>query len=386
MACFAYIEAFYNPLRLHSGLGYRSPADYERTYQHGAGQPNHEPTRTSPLIVHENGSIPLEWEWIVHALHILSCDTRIMFAILGSTSVTPGLTGVYALTCVSVIIPCFQDTRFLDEAIASVRLSCNLDFEVILIDDGSDPPLEFDRVRAKFDSSDIRVFRQKHLGLSSARNLGLELSRGEYVQFLDADDVLGLDKISKQVASLRLSGADLSLSNFRICNFDISKTWRISHMLSEEAPFSFNSVFRYWGDLIVVPIHSSLMRSSLARKHLFETRVHAIEDWLWWLDILARGVSIDYSPEVEVLYRRHDGNMSSEMGSMRYWTIVALRIALEKNGNLLESDDLHVRIENVITMYYAELETRLGRELLHAMLNSYATFGKLNSQDTQLVR
>ena len=59
MACFTYIESFHNPLRLHSGLGYRSPIHCDRELPSRATQPCDQPTRTRPLTIRETRSIPV---------------------------------------------------------------------------------------------------------------------------------------------------------------------------------------------------------------------------------------------------------------------------------------------------------------------------------------
>jgi glycosyltransferase involved in cell wall biosynthesis len=87
---------------------------------------------------------------------------------------------------VSVVIPCFNQAHFLNEAIESVRGQVYPRLEVIVVDDGSaDNTLE---VAGRYP--DVRRFRQRNLGVAAARNLGFAESRGTFVVFLDADDRL----------------------------------------------------------------------------------------------------------------------------------------------------------------------------------------------------
>ena len=100
---------------------------------------------------------------------------------------------------VSLVIATFNHARLLAEAIDSA-LSQTLDpVDVVVVDDGStdDTPA----VLARYDAR-IRVLRQPNRGLAAARNAGLAATRGTYVAFLDADDVLAPAKLAEQVAVL----------------------------------------------------------------------------------------------------------------------------------------------------------------------------------------
>jgi glycosyltransferase involved in cell wall biosynthesis len=91
---------------------------------------------------------------------------------------------------VSIVIPCYKQAHFLPEAIESVLAQSEPRFEVLVVDDGS--PDETAEVAARFAARDprVRCLRRKNGGLSRARNLGIEQSRGRFLVFLDADDIL----------------------------------------------------------------------------------------------------------------------------------------------------------------------------------------------------
>jgi glycosyltransferase involved in cell wall biosynthesis len=89
-------------------------------------------------------------------------------------------------TLVSIIIPCFNQSHFLKDAIKSVLAQTHRTFEIIVVDDGSTDATA--AVSALYPH--VRCVRQENQGLASARNTGLASSRGEYLVFLDADDRL----------------------------------------------------------------------------------------------------------------------------------------------------------------------------------------------------
>lgn len=100
---------------------------------------------------------------------------------------------------VSVIIPCYRQAHYLDDAIVSVLAQTYRRFEIIVVDDGS--PDNTSEVAARYPG--LKCIRQRNLGLSTARNVGLRASAGEYVVFLDADDRLLPDNLEAGVDALR---------------------------------------------------------------------------------------------------------------------------------------------------------------------------------------
>ncbi len=98
---------------------------------------------------------------------------------------------------VSVIIPTYNRAALLKEAIESVRSQTYLDWELIVVDDGStDDTLS---VVSELKDSRIRYFYQKNAGVSAARNRGIEVSRSPFIAFLDSDDLWIPEKLERQV-------------------------------------------------------------------------------------------------------------------------------------------------------------------------------------------
>ncbi|NJL19690.1 MAG: glycosyltransferase family 2 protein [Leptolyngbyaceae cyanobacterium SM1_3_5] len=111
---------------------------------------------------------------------------------------------------VSVIIPCYNAKPYVGEAIESALNQTYTNVEVIVVDDGStDRSVEV--VRSLGDR--VRLEQIDHQGACAARNLGLQLSQGEFIQFLDADDVLLTNKLETQVPVLQANQADLVFCN-----------------------------------------------------------------------------------------------------------------------------------------------------------------------------
>ena len=102
---------------------------------------------------------------------------------------------------VSVLIPCYNAERWIAETLESVLAQTWPNLEIIVVDDGSsDNSLE---IAKRYESTNIKVIKQENNGASSARNRALRESGGDYIQYLDADDLLSPEKIKEQILMLR---------------------------------------------------------------------------------------------------------------------------------------------------------------------------------------
>lgn len=98
---------------------------------------------------------------------------------------------------VSVVIPTYNYAHFVGEAIQSILNQSFRDFEIIVIDDGST-----DNTAEVVSAFPVRYYYQENQGLAAARNSGIKLTQGEYINFLDADDLLTEDTLEKGVEVL----------------------------------------------------------------------------------------------------------------------------------------------------------------------------------------
>ncbi len=104
---------------------------------------------------------------------------------------------------ISVIVPVYNLTRYLENALESVRAQTLQDFEVIVVDDGSRQSGEIRDIAEKFHFERLKFFRHPvNRGLSAARNTGLMNAEGEYIAFLDSDDLLLPQKFEIQSGML----------------------------------------------------------------------------------------------------------------------------------------------------------------------------------------
>jgi glycosyltransferase involved in cell wall biosynthesis len=105
-----------------------------------------------------------------------------------------------ATPLVSILIPAYNAEKWIDETIRSALNQTWNKKEIIVIDDGShDSTLE---IAKRYESRSVKIVSQNNAGACAARNKALTLAQGDFIQWLDADDILASDKISKQLMAL----------------------------------------------------------------------------------------------------------------------------------------------------------------------------------------
>lgn len=122
---------------------------------------------------------------------------------------------------VSILIPCYNSEMFLKETILSCINQDYQNIEIVIVDDGSkDKSYDIAKEWAS-RYNNIKVFQQPNSGACRARNLAFEKSSGDYIMYLDADDVISSNKISQQIASLR-GQSSMSIATCRWARFQDS--------------------------------------------------------------------------------------------------------------------------------------------------------------------
>ena len=101
---------------------------------------------------------------------------------------------------VSILVPAFNAQEWIADTLHSAIAQTWENKEIIIVNDGSTDQTV--AIARKFESESVRIITQKKQGAAAARNKAFSLSRGDYIQWLDADDLLSPDKIARQVEAL----------------------------------------------------------------------------------------------------------------------------------------------------------------------------------------
>jgi predicted SAM-dependent methyltransferase len=213
--------------------------------------------------------------------------------------VTAGLT--------SIVIPAYQHAAIVSDAVRSA-LAQTAPVEVIVIDDGStDDTLDaIDQWIPEGGAPPhypVRVYQQVHAGPSSARNRGLEEARGEFVMFLDADDIIAPTKVERQLAAFT------DAIGWVLCDVRIKDAGRGHTELASERYDYPRKALSGWIDKMLepanfIPIMSPLVRRSVLASIRFQDTIDGTpEDWRFWQKVAAVA-RVRYVPEVLATYRK----------------------------------------------------------------------------------
>lgn len=218
---------------------------------------------------------------------------------------------------VSVIVPCYNTGKYLRQALDSVLAQTYTDWEVIMIDDGStDNSAQIAaEARAQFGSR-LKYFYQPNRGLSATRNTGFRHASGEFISFLDADDVYAPNRLQRGVEALD-NNPDVGLIHSKVDRIDGNGTF-LEHPPTADVRYLSGRIARH----IFTRKAHILCPSILFRKRCLE-RVGESDETLTVnadRDIcfrIALRYPVFYIDEVLASYRLHSNGMSQNHDRMR---------------------------------------------------------------------
>lgn len=215
---------------------------------------------------------------------------------------------------ISVIIPAYNVERTILKAISSVQKQTFKDLEIIVINDGSqDRTL---KLLSTITDARLKVYSYPNGGLPTARNRGISKAKGEYISFIDADDLWTVDKLEKQLAALQSNpNAGVAYSWFTIM-IEPEDIADISFVLAKRVFFQGNVYDRLLIDNFVGNGSNLLVKSSAIESvGNFDPTLKSCEDWDYYLR-LARQTDFIVVPEHQIFYRKTAGTMSSQGSTM----------------------------------------------------------------------
>ena len=206
---------------------------------------------------------------------------------------------------ISCIVPVFNCERYLGEALDSILAQTYRPIEIIVVDDGSTDGTS--DIAARYGDQ-IRYVRQSNSGAPTARNLGLSFAAGEFVAFLDADDLWHPEKLAHQMARFEarpeLDYCVTHLQRFWISQLETEKHSFQNHRFAEALP-------------------GYVTQTLLARRKLFDsvgnfnTSRRVGDPMDWFLRAREQGATMELLPDLLVYARMHESNLSVEPGTRR---------------------------------------------------------------------
>jgi glycosyltransferase involved in cell wall biosynthesis len=204
---------------------------------------------------------------------------------------------------VSIIVPCYNQAQYLDEALQSVLNQTYQNWECLIVNDGS--PDNTEEVAEKWADLDTRFIYlcKKNGGVSSARNFGIEKSKGAYLQFLDSDDYLDKEKLELSLQEMEKNKeVNLVISNFRMFTINHKKTTKPFCKLNAQL-FTFENMLYQWNESFSIQVQCGLFHSSLFETIRFPEDIAAQEDWIVWVRIFKAGCKVVFIEKPLALYR-----------------------------------------------------------------------------------
>jgi glycosyltransferase involved in cell wall biosynthesis len=213
-----------------------------------------------------------------------------------------------AAPLISVVIPCFNQGRFLAHAIRSVHAPAMRSAEIVVVDDGS---TDDTRIVAKQFSRVLYTY-QSNTGLASARNRGLAESHGEFVVFLDADDMLAPGALDIGAAALE-AHPECAFVTGRCVMMDalghLQPTPEHPRLTSD----AYTELLRH--NYIWMPAMVMFRRTALVEAAGFNKQEHAAADYELYLRVARQRPAFDHA-KVVAYYRQHGSNMSADASRM----------------------------------------------------------------------
>ncbi|MEK6557920.1 MAG: glycosyltransferase [Candidatus Margulisiibacteriota bacterium] len=234
---------------------------------------------------------------------------------------------------ISIVLPVFNRETRLINTIESVIQQSFQDFELIIVDDGSnDSSVRIAEAYQKSYPQKIRYFIQKNRGVSSARNVGIKRARGVYLAFIDSDDLWIKSKLEKQVTKMRTLGWEVSqteeqwVRNGKKVNAMKKHTKRSGRIFYDCLPLC-----------LVSPSAVMIKRAVFEKIGQFDEKLLVTEDYDLWLRISLHYPIYLISEKLVVKYGGHSDQLSHKYSSMDVFRIYAMRKLLRISWGQLDS-------------------------------------------------
>lgn len=266
---------------------------------------------------------------------------------------------------VSVIIPAYNAEKFINETVESVLNQKWENIEVIIVDDGSTDNTSKILCSLAKDKR-IRVIRQENQGCSAAKNIGLNYAKGDYIQYLDADDLLSSDKIAQQVEVLQNEPFGIAVCKtiiFEHTDFkDTGQEIDTEYLYSTEDTFEF--LMRLYGKngrIGMIQPNAFLMPISLVKNTgAWNTTLSPSpdEDGEYFCRAILAASKIIFTNGVNY-YRKIKNTQSLSKGKSFLFAKGALKSIQLKAEHLLKVDN-SATVKNILSIHFASIAYLYG--------------------------
>jgi glycosyltransferase involved in cell wall biosynthesis len=223
---------------------------------------------------------------------------------------------------VSVVIPCYNSTSFLNETARSVFAQTLFDIEIIFVDDGSsDGTAEMvESIITANPGRRVRLASQSNAGVAAARNCGISQACGRFILPLDADDCIAPTTLEECAALLDADPALDIVYTDRQDFGDIDQIWRAGDFELKR--------LKYFNQISYCSMYRKSMWKELAG---YRTNVNGFDDWDFWIAACLRGFRAKHIAKPLLRHRRHHDSLLWKILG-RYETLFAQVILNNANA------------------------------------------------------
>jgi glycosyltransferase involved in cell wall biosynthesis len=252
---------------------------------------------------------------------------------------------------ITVVVAAFNYGKYIAETLQSVENQTFTNWECIIVDDGSTDNTK--DVVAEFCKKDNRFqyHYQTNRGLPATRNVAIKLAKGDFFQWLDADDILEVEKLEKQLeVFIKNPEIDIVYSGLKyfydgkpkdlIFSPDFNKPWTLTKSGSTLGLLNFMLV-----SCVIMPSMPLLKRSVLDKVGNFDETYRYVEDWNFWLRCFLKDLTIKFldTKNTDILMRLHSSSMTKSRLNM-----LGGFLKLRNEFNTWEVDESFKKLNNFL--------------------------------------
>jgi glycosyltransferase involved in cell wall biosynthesis len=219
---------------------------------------------------------------------------------------------IYPESLISIIIPCYNYAHYLEDSINNLQKQTYQNWEAIIVDDGSTDNTKEVASNYVLKDKRIKYVYQLNAGLSAARITGLKEAAGFFIQFLDADDLLGVEKFEREMKIFQENpNIGIVYSDYLLTDVKLDKYWKDVRSFNVLLNNSFLEFVKYWENGLMIPIHCFLYRKTYFEVYgSFDTNLRMKEDWDLHLKFSFHKISFLYHDYVGAIYRIHNKSLA----------------------------------------------------------------------------
>lgn len=221
---------------------------------------------------------------------------------------------------ISIVIPVYNAEKYLEQCLNSIQNQTYKNFEVIMVNDGSKDDSETICMNFLRSDSRFRYLKKANGGVSSARNLGLDNVKGDYITFIDADDWVDENYLDLLITTVKKNHSDIVVSSYKQFN-NIDVFYLRAYTIQEKYLLNFEKMNRddfltIFPKLMSINVCfnnavAKLFRKELVKNLRFDTSIKYGEDLDFYFRLYLNVDSISYVDEPTYVYRMHGDSTTS---------------------------------------------------------------------------